>query len=364
MRFLFIFMVIAIYQGLNYGFGRSLLWLYGANWSKAGRRWLWALIFTLANGLVAFTLLAPLGWPIFLFTSATVLLWFWCLTTLALWLPRLGKPWPAAKFLQPLLFVALTAYGYFNATQPTVVRYEISLPKQFNDFTIALVADSHFGPFISRDMVGKYREIIERERPDIILHAGDVINDTPYYYLKDGLDQLLREVRAPWGQWAILGNHEYYGVRSDHPASAEMNGAAIERGGFHLLRDATASLGPLFILGRDDYSNPERRPLEDWRDELEKHKDKVVILLDHQPRQLREKAQLPIDISLSGHTHRGQVFPANIFTHFIYELDYGHREINGTHFFVTSGLGLWGPPLRLGSRSEVVLIHVKSQPQR
>lgn len=362
MRILFILLVLAIYQGLIYGFGRSLLWVYGRHWGKVGRRWLWALTFIPANGLVLFMLLAPLGWPIFLFNSLTVLLWFWCLCTLALWLLRLGKGWPAAKFLQPLLFVALSGYGYFSATQPTVRRYEVVLPKQFKDFTIALVADSHFGPFIGRAMANKYKAIIEREKPDIILHAGDVINDTPYYYLNEGLDKLLAEVRAPWGQWAVIGNHEYYGVRSDPPASVAMNGAAIERGGFRLLRDASAALEQVFIVGRDDHSNPQRRPLADWREDLDRHKDKVIILLDHQPRQLQEKSEMPFDISLSGHTHRGQVFPINFFTHFIYELDYGHREINGTHFFVSSGLGLWGPPLRLGSRSEVVIIQVKSQP--
>jgi len=83
-----------------------------------------------------------------------------------------------------------------------------------------------------------------------------------------------------------------------------------------------------------------------------------VILMDHRPTDIEQHANLPIDIQLSGHAHNGQIFPANLIVKFIYRLSYGYEQINQGHFFVTSGYGFWGVPMRLGSQSEVMIIDV------
>jgi predicted MPP superfamily phosphohydrolase len=81
--------------------------------------------------------------------------------------------------------------------------------------------------------------------------------------------------------------------------------------------------------------------------------------MDHQPFKLEKAAEQGVDLQLSGHTHHGQLWPFNYITNAIYELSWGYRQIGLTHFYVSSGFGSWGPPLRLGNRPEIVEINVK-----
>ena len=157
------------------------------------------------------------------------------------------------------------------------------------------------------------------------------------------------------GLYAITGNHEFIGGEN-------RTIPYIESKGIRVLKDEMVTLeGGIQLIGRIDrdsyrFYRKERLPLG----ELMKLADttKPVILLDHQPFHLDETAKYGIDLQLSGHTHNGQMWPLNYVTRMIYELSYGYLKKRNTNFIVSSGYGLWGPRVRLGSRSEVLLINI------
>ena len=112
----------------------------------------------------------------------------------------------------------------------------------------------------------------------------------------------------------------------------------------------------LYLAGRDDKHNPNRKELKDL---LSTTANKPVIVLDHQPYHLEDAANNNVDLQISGHTHNGQFFPANLVVKSMFELGYGYLRKGNTHFYVSSGLGLWGPQYRLGSRSEMVVVNFR-----
>jgi predicted MPP superfamily phosphohydrolase len=111
-------------------------------------------------------------------------------------------------------------------------------------------------------------------------------------------------------------------------------------------------------VGRDDRHNHRRESLGELLDRVDSAKP--IIILDHQPYNLAEVDAAGVDIQLSGHTHRGQVWPLSLLTDYIYEQSHGYRKWQNTHIYVSSGLSLWGPPFRIGTNSELAIITVKS----
>lgn len=129
----------------------------------------------------------------------------------------------------------------------------------------------------------------------------------------------------------------------------------MRKSGIRVLRDDTVTIaGKLAIVGRDDYTNPNRKALQSLVNGLKR--ELPIVVLDHQPRSFSESQENQIDLHISGHTHDGQIFPFNYIVSKIYELGYGYKKAGKTHYYVSSGLGLWGAPIRLGTRSEIVSI--------
>ena len=153
------------------------------------------------------------------------------------------------------------------------------------------------------------------------------------------------------GVYVIFGNHEYYG-EGDHLIADFYRKSNIK-----LLRDSCVQVNDdLYLAGRDDKHNPNRKELKDL---LSTTANKPVIVLDHQPYHLEDAANNNVDLQISGHTHNGQFFPANLVVKSMFELGYGYLRKGNTHFYVSSGLGLWGPQYRLGSRSEMVVVNFR-----
>jgi len=157
------------------------------------------------------------------------------------------------------------------------------------------------------------------------------------------------------GLLAITGNHEFIG-------GAKRTIPYIESKGIRILKDEIVTIqGGIQLIGRLDrdsrrFYGKERLSLEELMKQIDK--TKPVILLDHQPFRLEESEKNGIDLHLSGHTHNGQIWPLNYITRKIFELSYGYIKKGSTHFIVSSGYGLWGPRIRSGSRSEVLLINI------
>jgi predicted MPP superfamily phosphohydrolase len=191
------------------------------------------------------------------------------------------------------------------------------------------------------------------EKVDIILLPGDIMDDNVNAYLAEKMQPHLAKLKAPMGVYATLGNHDLFGDQ-------DRIDQEIRKAGITVLRDETLTLNnELVLIGRNDDLTRNRPSTEILLKQV--NTDLPTILLDHRPTDIEKHASLPLDIQVSGHAHKGQIFPASLITKMIYRLDYGHEKIGNPHFFVTSGYGFWGIPMRLGSQSEVVIIDVKGK---
>ncbi len=251
--------------------------------------------------------------------------------------------------------------GFINALIPVIKEYNITINKpagELKSLRIAAVSDIHLGSIIRKRSIKKLSVMLQNANPDIVLLLGDIVDGEIGPVLRGDLLQYFTCPKCNDGLFAITGNHEFIG-------GAGKTIPYIESKGIRVLKDEVVTIeGGIQLVGRIDrdsfrFYKKERLPLG----ELIKQVDttKPVILLDHQPFNLGESVKYGVDLELSGHTHNGQMWPLNYVTAKIYELSYGYLKKGNSHFIVSSGYGLWGPRVRSGSRSEVLLININFQ---
>ena len=248
--------------------------------------------------------------------------------------------------------------GFINAIIPVTKEYNISVNKSAGSvktLRIAAVSDIHLGSIIRKRSLKKMSAIIKDLKPDIVLLLGDIVDGEIGPVLRGDLLQYFTWPQCTDGLYAITGNHEFIG-------GADRTIPYIESKGIRVLKDEIITLdGGIQLIGRIDrdsfrFYKKDRKTLGELMQQVDT--TKPVILLDHQPFHLDETAKYGIDLELSGHTHNGQMWPLNYVTSMIYELSYGYMKKRNTNFIVSSGYGLWGPRVRSGSRSEVLLINI------
>lgn len=280
---------------------------------------------------------------------------------LAVWLLGLtGVPGETAIVLvgtvTAILLAAIFAFGLYNAYSPVIRKYEVSLPKKagLKKLKIAVASDMHFGKLSGVAHAKRLVKTIGRIHPDIILLPGDIIDDEPEHFQKKNMGAIMKQLHAPLGIYGVLGNHEYYG-REIPEFLNEMKKVDIR-----ILMDEVIQIeNSFYLLGRKDKTDSKRKSFEQLVNEKELDKSLALIAMDHQPAELKEAQENGVDIIVSGHTHRGQMAPNHFITRRLFELDWGYLKKEQLHAFVSSGFGFWGPPLRIGSRSEVLEIIVK-----
>ena len=214
---------------------------------------------------------------------------------------------------------------------------------------IVMLSDLHAGFHNRRDEVSRWVDMINAEKADLILIAGDLIDGNVRPIKAQGTAHELKRLNAP--AIACLGNHEYI-------TGIDKALDLLDETGITILRDDTVSIGDVTIIGRDDRSNRRRKQVAELMQGV--NRDNYLILLDHQPYHLDEAEQNGVDLQLSGHTHRGQVWPLNWVTKKLYECDYGQYRRGNTDYYVSSGMGIWGGKFRIGTDSEYAVITVKS----
>lgn len=268
--------------------------------------------------------------------------------------PFITTHWTTIK-LFALIFMIVTiscvcGYGYYRFSHPVVTKLALNIQKKsFEELKIVAVSDVHLGYIINKQRLHQYVDKINALKPDIVLIAGDLFDRDIDVVRKQKMEEELNRISAKDGVYAVVGNHEYY---ASYYGNIDNYIASLS---IHFLRDTAIIINNKFcIIGRDDYTNRKRKPLS----ELVKNIDKQmpIIVLDHQPNHLEEAAENGIDLQISGHTHDGQFFPVNKIVKHMYELSYGYKQKGNTHYYVSSGLGLWGPPFRIGTKSEIVEI--------
>lgn len=255
----------------------------------------------------------------------------------------------------------LVIVGSWNAWNPIIRDYEIAVHKKTErrkTLVIAAASDLHLGTLVRKSYLQKLVEQMDRIKPDLILLPGDILDDDLDPFIEQNMAETMIELKqkASLGAYAVLGNHEYYGGKVKEFAEK------MDEIGIPVLRDQSVLVDEeLYIVGRKDkaseYSDPERRQsMSKLLQELDP--SKPIIVLDHQPHELKQGAAAGADIMLSGHTHRGQLAPNHWITRRLFELDWGYKQKETLHAFVSSGYGTWGPPIRIGTRSEIIRLVV------
>jgi len=236
---------------------------------------------------------------------------------------------------------------HYHNKQRQEVNLTTSKPLE-RPLRIVMVSDLHAGFHNPRAEVGRWVDMINAEQADLVLIAGDLIDGNVRPLLAQGTAQELRRLNAP--AIACLGNHEYI-------TGIDKSLKLLASTGINILRDDTVSIGNVTIVGRDDRSNYGRKSVAQLMQGV--NRDHYIILLDHQPYHLEQAEQNGVDLQLSGHTHRGQVWPLNWVTHAMYECDYGQWRRGNTDYYVSSGLGIWGGKFRIGTDSEYAVITIQ-----
>ncbi|WP_139990595.1 metallophosphoesterase [Paenibacillus paridis] len=254
-----------------------------------------------------------------------------------------------------VLLIVLLGYGSFNAFSPAVQSYDIHIDKEGpanGELNIVMASDMHFGYLSGKSHAERMVKEINNLKPDIVLLPGDIVDDDIVPYINKGIGDILSGIQAPLGVFASLGNHDRFDGEID-----ELIGL-LEESGIQVLYDETFELGGwLTLVGRKDYSDKKRAELADLTEGVDL--SKPVFMLEHQPVGLDIAKEQGIDLMVSGHTHHGQIAPGHLLTARLFENDFGYLQKGQLHSIVSSGYGFWGPPIRIGSRSEIVSIHVR-----
>jgi uncharacterized protein len=254
------------------------------------------------------------------------------------------------------LVIILTGYSYFNANNPKTETLNLSVNKKLDSsktLKIAMASDIHLGTIIGKSRLDILVDRINSLNPDIILLAGDIVDEDLTPVIKQNLGESLRNFKSRYGTYAVLGNHEYIG-------GAERANKYLVEHGVTVLRDSVAKINnEFYLIGREDaslgqFSGGKRKTVDELCVNIDH--TKPIILMDHQPFHLENSVKNKIDLQLSGHTHHGQIWPLNYITNMIYEISWGYKKIDNTHFYVSSGYGTWGPPMKLGNNSEIMNI--------
>ena len=251
-----------------------------------------------------------------------------------------------------MLSVAVVVGGVINLNTIRASHYTISVPRKdspLDNLRVAFVADFHIIENTNPGYVEQFVRKVNALNPDIMLYGGDIVEGRDDNRISEEILSALRNVQARYGTYGVLGNHESYGSSG--------NGTFYEKAGITLLRDTVISIHNAFYLaGRDDERFRDRKPADEiLQDTVD---DMPVIMLDHRPTRLQEVSLTATDVQFSGHTHFGQLFPINFYISSLYELSWGYKKIRDTHFFVTSGLRLWGPPVKTVGKSEIMVVDV------
>ena len=290
--------------------------------------------------------------------SAVFVLLYLVIVFLLLDLGRLAglvpRPWLYRNGVTAAVVAALTAcvfiYGYANYMHKRRHAVELTTAKPLGrDLRIVMMSDLHLGYHNPRAELAHWVDMVNAERPDLVLIAGDIVDMSLRPLRDDGMAAELRRIEAP--VYACLGNHEYHSGLSE-------SAAFLREAGVRLLRDGSAELGGLVLVGRDDRSNPRRKSLGALMRGVDR--SKYVILLDHQPYHLEQAERAGVDFQLSGHTHHGQLWPVSWITDALYEDAYGPWRRGRTHYYVSSGMGIWGGKFRIGTCSEYVVATLRS----
>lgn len=271
----------------------------------------------------------------------------------------IGKMYGNGVIVFMIVFI-LIFIGVWKAAHPMVVDYNVNINKKagkINSLNIVMVSDIHLGIAVKEKGIYNMVNSINNLSPDIVFFCGDMVDESTNTRLKKYFGEASKNIKSKYGVYAITGNHEY--IEANLPETLSY----LKKGNVNILEDREVKIDDSFyIVGRNDTTSVYKtkhkiKSLEN----LLKDNDKLlpVIVLNHQPIDLKAAQEEKVDLQLSGHTHKGQFFPNNFITKLVYENDYGYLKKGDFNLIVSSGYGAWGPPIRIGTKGEIVNVKVR-----
>ncbi len=379
MRYLGFFATFFLVYGGMHAYALRVL----ARAFPARRLWRWAplcLLLALAPMLARFleraeypALSQPLAWfaylwmgLLFLFVvSAAALELLWAAVSLLAFVLA-GRRGLFAAAARGLCLLALGGaalvfvLSWREARQPVLEEVTIfseKIPAGVAELRLVQLSDLHLGPLLEKSRLRTILALVRAARPDILVATGDIVDGQEAHL--DGSSALFREIPAPLGKYAVLGNHERY-------VGVEQAVAFLEAAGFTVLRDEAREVaGLLAVAGSDDPGRGEEGALQAAREALLLGRlpaDRFRLFLKHRPL-LPEEGKAAFDLQLSGHVHQGQIFPFVFLVRRAFPHPTGLLRLGGGKYLYTSrGAGTWGPPLRFLAPPEVTLIRLRPLP--
>jgi predicted MPP superfamily phosphohydrolase len=291
------------------------------------------------------------GWLVF---ALYMVLFLFCFDLFRLFVPSFHSGFVCALALT----VGLLSYGLYRYRHPSTRIVDITIHKPLtgndsNSFKIVAVSDIHLGMGTAPGQLEKYVRMINGQKPDLILVAGDLIDNSIVAVRERRMQQTLSQLQSKSGICMVPGNHEYISGIAECAAFISETPVCF-------LQDTVVTLpNGIQIIGRDDRSNPARKPFSQLAAQV--NFARPVIVFDHQPSELTPAVDAGADLLFCGHTHNGQVWPMNWLTSLLFDISYGFEKRRNTNICVSSGLALWGPPFRIGSCSEMVVFNLSFQ---
>lgn len=235
-----------------------------------------------------------------------------------------------------------TLFGLYNANSPIIKEISISIQKELQEpLDIALITDLHLGTGTDKNTIDRIVKEVNQEDVDLLVLVGDIFDEHTMAYLKDYTYQKLKEIKTTYGSYYVEGNHDL--LTNEVREKLEENNITV-------LEDETLLVNKQFyLIGRKD-KNHDRKSLVELTQNIDFHYP--VLLLNHRPDDLKHAQELGIDLQLSGHTHAGQLFPAN------FVLIHDYHQFDQFHLIVSPGYGNWGIPIRTYGHNELIIVHL------
>ncbi len=283
------------------------------------------------------------------------------------------KIYAISGFILIFLVSSVSLYGIINARVIKLKTYEVDIHKKINmdSLNIAMVADLHVGYNITSKHISKMVDKINALNADVVIMAGDIF-DNEYNAIDNPskIKELFSNIKSKYGVYAVYGNHDIeekilagFTFKDRHKKESNiLMDKLLKEANVTLLKDSSVLINDdVYIYGRPDYSRPNRgitrrRSPKEITANLDKNKP--IIVVDHQPRELEELSEASVDLDLSGHTHNGQIFPLQYIMKLKFDNSYGIKKINNMNSITTSGIGLFGPNMRVLTDSEITFIKI------
>ena len=348
-------LLISIYSALTFYLGWGLRqWLVAMEWFRYPILY-WLVLYIIAFSIMIGRLHESLrvfsiigNYWMFIFEYGLLI----CLgANIIIWL----SPFNSVQIIGSIavaMLLLLSIVGSYLAYSPVVRHLEITMDKKSSELEslrVVVASDFHLGVLSHKKHLQRFVTLSNEVKPDIVFLVGDIVDDDPKWFVQEGMADVMKQLTSTYGVYGVLGNHEYYGKKISEFVE-EMEHANVK-----ILRDETIRIeNALLLTGQEDRTNKDRKQL----DALKLTDDLPWFVMNHTPNDLITPAKIGVDFHMSGHTHKGQLWPNQYITARVFELDYGYKMKGKMHTLVSSGFGFWGPPMRIGSRSELWVIDI------